>query len=147
MLKDLILKMSGTSVFDFISKYIDIDETKTCLVGTTDESDLADQSENYGTIINLSKVNDIRYINKYFKKVNSQLAPDGKFVCCFETITTRRAKSWFGKIPVFKNVLFSFEFMFLRVAPKIWGIKKIYFGITKGRNRLLSRAEVLGRLV
>jgi len=32
------------------------------------------------------------------------------------------------------------------VFPKLYGIKKVYFAITKGRNRIISRAEVLGRL-
>ena len=45
------------------------------------------------------------------------------------------------------NRYFLFEFTFLRVFPKIWGAKKIYFIVTRGRNRLLSKAEALGRVV
>ncbi|MCF8077207.1 MAG: hypothetical protein K9K87_13720 [Desulfotignum sp.] len=31
-----------------------------------------------------------------------------------------------------------------RVAPKLPGVQKVYFAITKGANRAISRAEVLG---
>jgi hypothetical protein len=31
-----------------------------------------------------------------------------------------------------------------RVAPKLPGVQKVYFAITKGNNRAISRAEVLG---
>jgi lipopolysaccharide/colanic/teichoic acid biosynthesis glycosyltransferase len=39
------------------------------------------------------------------------------------------------------------EFIFLRVFPKVYILKKLYFFITRGRNRLLSKGEILGRLV
>lgn len=52
-----------------------------------------------------------------------------------------------GKIPVVKSIYFVVEFIFLRMFPKIWGLKKIYFIFTRGRNRLISKAECLGRLV
>ena len=51
------------------------------------------------------------------------------------------------KIPIIKEVYLLFEFIFKRVFPKLPIFKKIYFSITKGKNRLLSKAESLGRLV
>ncbi len=147
MLKQLITEKSGEFIYDFLSKNMDTGMPDICLVATTDEFNIANRRDNYSAIINLSKVNDIRYINKFFIRVNSKLIDDGKFVCCFETIASRQRKTWFGKIPVLKSVFFSFEFIFFRIAPKVWGLKKIYFALTKGRNRLLSKAEVLGRLV
>jgi lipopolysaccharide/colanic/teichoic acid biosynthesis glycosyltransferase len=147
MLKKLVTEKSGESIYDFLARYVDLKKPDVCLVATTDEFNIANRRENFSAIANLSRVNDIRYINKFFISVNSKLINEGLFVCCFETITSRQRKTWFGKVPVLKSILFSFEFLFLRVAPKIWGLKKIYFAITKGRNRLLSKAEVLGRLV
>src|ERR1035437_8768084 len=52
-----------------------------------------------------------------------------------------------GKIPIIGTVYFVMEFIFFRISPKVFGFKKIYFLLTRGRNRLLSKAEVLGRLV
>lgn len=147
MFKKSIIERSGEDAYNFLAKYIDFKEPGMRLLVSEDDLISTENSKHYNTIVNISKVNDVRYINKFFKRINSRLNYEGKFVCCFETITSRKARHWFGKIPVLKNVLFSFEFIFLRVVPKIWGLKKIYFAITKGRNRLLSRAEVLGRLV
>jgi lipopolysaccharide/colanic/teichoic acid biosynthesis glycosyltransferase len=42
---------------------------------------------------------------------------------------------------------FWFEFFFFRFMPKVKGLKKIYFFLTRGKIRLLTRAEVFGRLV
>lgn len=146
-MKRLIIEATSDAVYDFLSRYTDPNDQKTLLVSTTSEFNILNQKDDFNAIINLSRANDIRYINKFFHKVNSKLVNDGKFICCFETITARKERQQLGKIPVIGNFFFALEFVFLRVAPKIWGIKKIYFGITKGRNRLLSRAEVLGRLV
>ena len=39
------------------------------------------------------------------------------------------------------------DFAILRIAPKVWGVKKLYFFISGGRGRLISKAEILGRLI
>ena len=36
--------------------------------------------------------------------------------------------------------------MINRVFPKLPGIRKLYFAVTRGKNRIISRAETLGRL-
>ena len=67
---------------------------------------------------------------------------------CFETFTCKSYKrKLVYKIPVLKHFYFGFEFIFKRVFPKLPYLKKIYFHVTKGKNRLLSKAEALGRLV
>ena len=43
--------------------------------------------------------------------------------------------------------IFCFEFVFLRIFPKVKFFSPFYFSITRGKNRLLSKAEVLGRLM
>ena len=89
----------------------------------------------------------MRYINKYFEKVNSKLDVGGVFVGCFETLTARRDRKKISKIPVLNKIYFSTEFLFKRILPKMSLTKKYYFDITKGNDRLLSKAEGLGRLV
>jgi lipopolysaccharide/colanic/teichoic acid biosynthesis glycosyltransferase len=41
---------------------------------------------------------------------------------------------------------YTFDVMVTRVLPKLPILKQIYFSITRGRNRVLSRAETYGRL-
>jgi lipopolysaccharide/colanic/teichoic acid biosynthesis glycosyltransferase len=147
MRKELIIEKFGQSVYDFISQHVNIDDPEIAIFATSSEFNILNHNGNVSTIINLTKINNIRYINKFFNKVNFRLNNGNNFICCFETIKARKEKSKLGKIPLIGSLFFAMEFIFLRVAPKVWGLKKIYFGITKGRNRLLSKAEVLGRLV
>ena len=44
------------------------------------------------------------------------------------------------------NPLYVLDFLVNRVLPKLPWTKKVYFSITKGKNRIISRAELLGRL-
>ena len=94
-----------------------------------------------------NRINDIRYINRHFEEVNAQLKPGDLFVGYFETFSARRARMSINKVFFLRTIYFGFEFLFKRVLPKIKYLNYFYFRLTKGKNRLLSKAEVLGRLV
>lgn len=145
-MKELITKKSGEKAYGFFSRYVRVESPETLVLSTTNEFNVLNHLGEFHNFINLSKVNNIRYINKFFEQVNSRLENDDKFICCFETIQARKERHRIGHIPVVKSIYFAFEFIFLRVFPKVWGLKKIYFAITRGRNRLISKAETLGRL-
>lgn len=147
MIKKLIIERYGEEAFEFISSQVDIESHETLVVASTNIFNVLNHPYYINSIVNLSKVNNIRYINKYFEKINEKLETGNKFICCFETIQARKERHRLGRIPVFKNAWFAVEFVVLRMFPKMWGFKKIYFLLTRGRNRLLSKAEVLGRLV
>ncbi len=142
-----IIQRSGEESLAFFEKYINIGKENTLVISTTNEFNIRNYQADLESILNLSRVNNIRYINKFFEAVNEKLPTGGKFIVCFETITSRKSRHKIGKIFMIGYLWFSIEFVFLRVFPKVWGLKKLYFLVTKGRNRLLSKAEVLGRLV
>ena len=146
-MRELILDKAGQKAYEFFSKFVNVEAKTTLVVSTTNEFNILNNQNEFNCVINLSKVNNIRYINKFFEKVNGKLQANDVFVCCFETIIARKERHRMGNIPVIRNIYFIFEFIFLRMFPKMWGFKKIYFLLTRGRNRLLSKAEVLGRLV
>ena len=146
-MKKLITERCGEEAYDFFSRYVNVESPETLVVSTTNEFNIINNPYNFTTIINLSQVNNIRRVNKFFEQVNEKLNNNSVFICCFETIAARKERHRIGKIPVIKNIYFVFEFIFLRVFPKVWGLKKIYFLLTRGRNRLISKAECLGRLV
>ncbi|MCA0430152.1 MAG: sugar transferase [Bacteroidetes bacterium] len=145
--KQRFIENYNVDVYCFITKYIDICSQKTLTLASTNVFNIINYPYEINGFINLSKVNNIRYINKFFESVNSRLINGNYYIICFETITTRKERHRIGNIPVIKNIWFILEFIFLRMFPKIWGFKKIYFLVTRGRNRLLSKAEVMGRLV
>jgi lipopolysaccharide/colanic/teichoic acid biosynthesis glycosyltransferase len=44
------------------------------------------------------------------------------------------------------QMIYPLDFFFRRLLPKLPGLRRVYFFLTRGRNRLLSKAEALGRL-
>jgi len=104
------------------------------------------ENQTLDLIINLHRVNDFRYLNKYFLAVHRKIYNGGFFVGVVDTIETHR-KSIFKKFPIlFARVIYPIDFIVRRIIPKLPVFKKLYFFLTKGKNRVLSKAETLGRL-
>ncbi|MGE0568923.1 MAG: sugar transferase [Bacteroidia bacterium] len=146
-MKKLIIARRGETAYNYLNSFVDTESSHTLVVSTTNYFNITNYPLEVNSIINLSKINNIRYINKFFEKVNSRLQTGDWFVVCFETIQARKERHRLGNIPIVKNIWFAAEFIFLRMFPKMWGLKKFYFLMTRGRNRLLSKAEAMGRLV
>ena len=145
--KELILKDASLEVYEFFRNFMD-DKSLTNLVIPKGEK-LSTYS-NFNSIKNvvvLEKINNFRQINKHLEEVNAKLPMNGVLMGCFETFRSRSQHKAIYKIPILKEIHFGFEFVFKRVFPKLPFFKKLYFFVTKGRNRLLSKAESLGRLV
>ena len=92
----------------------------------------------------IGKVNDLRHIHTFFREVNSKLITGtyfrGAFLDC-DTKYDQKRPSIAGK---FMRIV---DFLLHRVIPKTRPVAFVYYAVTKGRNRRLSKAEVLGRLV
>lgn len=146
-MKQLLINKIGEKAYNFLNEFVPTEGENTLVISTTNEFNILNYPQQLHAIVNLSKVNNIRYINKFFEQVNKRLTNGDYFVICFETITARKERSRLAKIPFINNLWLTIEFIFLRMFPKIWGLKKVYFFFTRGRNRLLSKAEAMGRLV
>jgi lipopolysaccharide/colanic/teichoic acid biosynthesis glycosyltransferase len=146
-MKQEIIQKAGSEAYAYVSGFVNLESEDTLLLATTNPFNLLNHGKKVKAIVNFSKVNNIRFINKFFEAVNQQLENGDSYIGCFETFTAKRRRHWLGKLPVFSAVYGVIEFVFHRVFPKLWGFKKVYFAFTRGRNRLLSKAEVLGRLV
>lgn len=146
-MKALLTDKVGEEAYVFFSSHIDTEASDTLVVSTTNEFNILNHPGKLNAILNLSKVNNIRYINKFFEQLNGKLQNGNTLIVCCETIVARKERHRIGNIPIIRNLWFGMEFIFLRVFPKVWGFKKVYFLLTRGRNRLLSKAEVMGRLV
>lgn len=146
-MKDLIIEKSGEEAYEFFRKFADLDAMNTLVVSTTNHFNIMNHPHQFNTLINLSKINNIRYINKFLERINSRLQQGDVLVSCMETYMARRERIRLARIPVIKHFYTALEFVFLRMFPKMAGFKQIYFLLTRGRNRILSKAEGLGRLV
>jgi lipopolysaccharide/colanic/teichoic acid biosynthesis glycosyltransferase len=94
-----------------------------------------------------TRMNDVRRINKFLEQVNEAIEDQQLFVGSFETYRARRHRISFYKVPLLKYAWITSEFIFLRIFPKVPVLKQLYFSVTGGKGRLLSKAEMLGRLV
>ncbi|MHA1916638.1 MAG: sugar transferase [Promethearchaeota archaeon] len=137
-------------VFSFLERKLHLNTfeiDKTTILKSRDPYNVSVFPENYLELfINLHKINDIRRINKYFIEVNNRLCEGGIFVGNFEPIKYRYER-FRKKYPfILANVLYLFDFLWKRAAPKLPIVRKIYFILTKGQDRALPLAEGLGRL-
>ena len=95
---------------------------------------------------NLRQINDLRRINKYMIKLNEKMKTGGIFMGKFESLSQTRNRLY-RKYPfVLARAFYPFFFLFKRAFPKLPILQKIYFLLTRGRNRAISVAETLGRL-
>lgn len=100
----------------------------------------------FASVLNLKLINDIRYINKFLETVNAILPISGLYLGKVVTYPNRRA-AIFKKYPLILNrFVYFFDYVFYRVFPKLPITKRLYFHITKGKGRVISRAEVYGRV-
>ena len=146
-IENFVQNYSSKSALEYIKQHCDITSESTNIVSTTTLFNVKKSNEISDAIINLHRINDIRYINKFFEGIHEELPFEGKFICCVETFHARRKRKKIGRIPVISSLYFFFEFIFMRVFPKIRFLKTIYFMMTRGKKRLLSKAESLGRLI
>ena len=137
----------GQKVLTFINRHIDLSNPANLVISTTTRFNILNQIELFQNIVNLKRVNDIRYINEFFEAVNSRL-PDGRFfIGCVETKNLRKRRI-LNKYPKGLNYLFyTADFIIKRIFPKLQITRKIYFFLTRGQNRVLTKAEILGRLI
>lgn len=102
--------------------------------------------KNLDIFINLEKINNLRRINKFHYSVNNVLINDGIYCSCAETMTQRKNRKWEKHFFLISPLVLFIDFIYKRITPKLPFIKQIYFALTRGYNRVLSKTEILGRL-
>lgn len=145
--KDLILRDKDIEVYNFFKQFMEVQSDFNLVLPKGERLSAYSSFDAIRNVIVLDKINDFRMINKHLEDVNSRLPNGGLLMGCFETFQSKAEKQFINKIPVINHLAAGLVFLFKRVCPKLPYIKKLYFFITKGKGRLLSKAESLGRLV
>ena len=100
----------------------------------------------YYTLVDLTLLNDAKGINRRFCIVNQKLPDNGRYVCCYRPQEYIKSKI-LAKYPWGINwIVYSLYFFHKRVVPRLMLTSRLYYDLTKGRKRMLSKTEVLGRL-
>lgn len=142
-----IKRTSGEQGLKFLQKNIQLEGGNAFVYSSKDPSILRYlPAYQFSSIIQLEKLNNIRGINKMLSLANEILPEDGIFTCCYESKSTYK-KIKLGKLPFGINYLvYSFDYLFKRVFPKLVFTRWFYFVFSGCKNRILSKAEVFGRL-
>jgi len=98
-------------------------------------------------IVNLQRINDIQRINKFFEGLNDHLPIGSYNVICLETKNQRKRRLLNRYPRIVSYPWYLGDFLVKRVLPKCQSTKRAYFWLTKGRNRVISLTEAMGRLV
>ena len=146
-IKENIIHECGLEVYDYIKESVDPLHPKSLLLATNTRFNVdKQQDEFYESIINIKRINDTRFVNKFFESVNAKLPFGGLYIGCAETKNLRKKRILKKYPPLLNYVFYTFDYLIKRVFPKFALTKGIYFFLTRGQNRVLSRAEILGRL-
>lgn len=132
----------------FIANNIDLRNYPNILLATKNKAYIENLDfDNLKVIINTKKLNILKNINRHLSAVNTLLPDAGLYIGRAETYGERKIKIYkrFGKR--LGRLLWLADFFINRVPPKIKGLKKIYYYVTKGKFHAISLAETLGRIV
>jgi lipopolysaccharide/colanic/teichoic acid biosynthesis glycosyltransferase len=145
--KQLIDDEVGKRALAFIEKKIQLGDPEILITSTTNKFNILNQqSKAFKSIVNLKRINDFDRINKFFETINSKLFIGGVYINFAETKKLRKTRILAKYPPIIDWIVYTTDFIFNRVMPKLWTTKRIYFFLTKGRNRVISKAETFGRL-
>ena len=107
----------------YASEFIDISNFQKISI-----EDLLDTGTTNGAnhlVVNLGNMNDVRYINKTLEEINCKIQKNDFFIGVFETFTSRRLRKKAYQIPIINKLFLLYEFLFLRVIPKLKFFKKV----------------------
>jgi len=133
---------------EFIASYVTLTASSTRFLETSSRFNVENLDEDkLDFFVNLKRINDIRFLNKFFEAVNHKLNDNAIFIGCAETIEERKRRIM-SKYPfLVAYPMYGLDFIVKRIFPKTKITQNIYFFLTRGQNRALSLPEILGRLV
>lgn len=145
--KHNISTLTSPNVQEYICNQVDVASSNTLFLSTTNVFNYTSwPNYSYDAIVNLERLNNIRGINKMFCAANATLPDDGRVVFLFESRSTRKRRL-LQRWPMGLGwVFYAFDFVLKRIVPKLFMTSRLYYDITQGRNRVLTKTEVLGRL-
>lgn len=143
-----IEEFAGNKVLKFCEKNCDLfDSGSFVMTGIACCEENGKSEIEYTSIIQLKRLNKIRGINDMLVRINEKLQNNGTIVCCYKSQSTIKKKI-FKKYPRFIALIYYFfHFLVHRLFPKVFFTHRLYYDLTDGRDRSLSKTEVLGRLV
>ena len=138
---------TDSNSLNFLEENLDLGSSNTKIFATTTLFNFETiRPYRYQTIINIQKINSLRGINEMFNKINEKLPDQGLCCLCYETFDHLKQHIDKSYPIIIRKVVQSYYFIVKRIIPKLFLTNRLYFDLTKGRNRYFSDTEILGRL-
>lgn len=142
-----VLSLTTEEDYQMLLQEARLDNKRTKVVANRDRfSFLQIPDYQYDTLVDLTLLNDAKGINKRFCIVNQKLPDNGRYVCCYRPQQYVKQKILASYPKGINFVVYSLWFFYKRVLPRLLLFSRFYYDVTKGKKRMLSKAEVLGRL-
>jgi len=142
-----VLSVTTEADYYMLRKQARLDSTRTKVICDRNQFGILQIPEyQYDTIVDMTLLNDMRGINKRLCVVNQKLPDEGRYVCCYRPQEYIKQKMLRRYPPVLRWIVYSLYFLQKRVWPRLLLTSRLYYDVTKGRKRMLSKTEVLGRL-
>jgi lipopolysaccharide/colanic/teichoic acid biosynthesis glycosyltransferase len=147
--KEALLKNISLEVYQFFINHLVPERHNVSLIDTNTREGLDEQvKENTRSVINIRRLNHVRYVNKFLIRINQSMPDAGIFIGCVEPVKNLKARKKANfKLSFLFSFYWSLIFMIHRIMPKIRYIQKLYFFFTQGHYRYLTMGETLGRIV
>lgn len=147
VMSSYIEQNQGKPLLDFLKQNAELFLSSSLLINTTERLNIEKVSKSrYTTIINLQIINNIRDINAFLRVINERLPSEGVFVGCFESKSQRKRRIIGKEKSIWGLMLYFNDFILRRVMPKLNITREAYFWLTNGKDRVLSKAEMYGRV-
>ncbi len=142
-----VLSLTTEDDYQMLLEKAHLDSKLTKVVASRDRFDIMQLPDyQYQTIVDLTLLNKAKGINRRFCMVNQKLPDDGCYVCCYRPQEYVKQKI-LREYPWGINYIYYVAwFVFRRIIPRLLLMSRLYYDVTNGRNRVLSKTEVLGRL-
>lgn len=142
-----VLSLTTEEDYQMLLEKAHLDSKLTKVVANRDRfSFLQIEDYHYSTLVDLTLLNDAKGINRRFCIVNQKLPDEGRYVCCYRPQEYVKQKILSSYPKVINYIVYTGWFLWSRVIPRMMLMSRLYYDLTKGRKRTLSKTEVLGRL-
>jgi lipopolysaccharide/colanic/teichoic acid biosynthesis glycosyltransferase len=108
--------------------------------------DLNREPKQYPVCILDIRINDLKDINKSFVSIYQSIVPGGYLFALYKDLDDFESESLSSTSRLIKFFKTLFYYLYYRAFPKIPYLNVFYGLISGGRNKVISRAETLGRL-
>jgi lipopolysaccharide/colanic/teichoic acid biosynthesis glycosyltransferase len=97
-------------------------------------------------LVSRVRFNDTRRLNRFFLDCARRITMGGYLVGRYLPLENDAREFQRRYAGALYRSVYLLHFVWYRAFPKIPWLNKVYFSLTKGRNRVLSKAEIWGRL-